>query len=277
MIGAAARPSISPAVCSRSPPTASTSTATRSPTTATSPSTLPPATRRCSAYDYYAGGTAGNTGGTLTNNGTITEQNAGGLDIFDSITLNNALGGVFQLTGTGGLVYGNFASSVTNAGTFIIAMTAATDTPVGAGLIFTNTSTGIVELTSNVTATINGRVQQPGRHDNRHGWRPGSCRRYQRRLCHSDRPGTTTFTAANTYTGATTISSGTLLVGASTALGSGAVILNDSNTGSNNTALLLNPGVTLANSITVTNNGSSRHHDRLDRRQLCRGKPPSAI
>ena len=98
---------------------------------------------------------------TLTNNGTITEQNAGGLNIYDSITLNNALGGVFEITGTGGLVYGNFASSVTNAGTFIIAMSGSGGV-VGAGLPFTNTSSGIVELTTNVTATFNGAFNNQG-------------------------------------------------------------------------------------------------------------------
>jgi fibronectin-binding autotransporter adhesin len=73
------------------------------------------------------------------------------------------------------------------------------------------------------------------------------------------------FSGVNTYTGATTISQGTLQVdagapnGAAGALGSAtsAVTINDADTGANNTALLIGTsGVTIGRSITVADSGS---------------------
>jgi autotransporter-associated beta strand protein len=64
---------------------------------------------------------------------------------------------------------------------------------------------------------------------------------------------------ANTYTGGTIISQGTVLVGHPDALGSGTVTLNDASTGANNTALLAtfaNAGNSLDNNIVVANQGS---------------------
>ena len=72
---------------------------------------------------------------------------------------------------------------------------------------------------------------------------------------------TLTLSGSSNYSGKTTISSGTILIGNASALGTSAVTLNDANTGSNNTALLAtipalvgtNP---IANNITVANFGS---------------------
>jgi autotransporter-associated beta strand protein len=64
---------------------------------------------------------------------------------------------------------------------------------------------------------------------------------------------------ANNYVGGTLISQGTVLIGHPDALGSGAVTLNDANTGASNTALLAtfaNPGNAIDNNITVANFGS---------------------
>ena len=70
--------------------------------------------------------------------------------------------------------------------------------------------------------------------------------------------GTLTLAAANTYAGVTTNSQGTINLTASGTLGTGAVFLNDANTGANNTALLSDrtAGVTIANAITVANQGT---------------------
>ena len=73
--------------------------------------------------------------------------------------------------------------------------------------------------------------------------------------------GTLALTNSNTYTPGTTISAGTLLIGNATALGAGPVTLNDSNTATNNTALLatitgVNGGSPIANNITVANFGT---------------------
>ncbi len=60
-----------------------------------------------------------------------------------------------------------------------------------------------------------------------------------------------------TYSGGTTISAGTIELGSSTALGTGTVTLNDTNTGSNNTALLDDlSGAIIANNIVVANQGT---------------------
>jgi autotransporter-associated beta strand protein len=71
-------------------------------------------------------------------------------------------------------------------------------------------------------------------------------------------PGTLALTAANTYSGPTTVSAGTLLVGNATALGTGAsaIQLNDAATGANNVALLLGGAMTFSRSINVNNQGT---------------------
>lgn len=72
-------------------------------------------------------------------------------------------------------------------------------------------------------------------------------------------------TGTNTFTGSTTVSQGTLAVGANAPSGANgtlgnstsAVILNDANTGSHDTALTIaTSGVTVGRNVTVANNGS---------------------
>jgi fibronectin-binding autotransporter adhesin len=67
-----------------------------------------------------------------------------------------------------------------------------------------------------------------------------------------------TLTTASTYSGGTTISSGSVQWNIAGALGSGTITLNDSATGSSNTALVspLSTGTTLANNIVVSNQGT---------------------
>jgi autotransporter-associated beta strand protein/T5SS/PEP-CTERM-associated repeat protein len=62
--------------------------------------------------------------------------------------------------------------------------------------------------------------------------------------------------AANTYAGGTLVSAGSLLIGASGALGSGGVTMNDASTGTNNTSLLTTGPLTVNNAITVANQGT---------------------
>ncbi|MBN8460759.1 MAG: autotransporter-associated beta strand repeat-containing protein [Verrucomicrobia bacterium] len=69
-------------------------------------------------------------------------------------------------------------------------------------------------------------------------------------------PATLTLSGGSNYTGGTTISQGTLVAANSSALGSGGTVtINDTNTGANNTALLLGD-ITMARPITVANQGS---------------------
>ena len=63
-------------------------------------------------------------------------------------------------------------------------------------------------------------------------------------------------TGSNSYGGGTTVRAGTVIGGSSAAFGSGDITINDGSTGANDTTLLLNEGVLLANNITVANAGT---------------------
>lgn len=69
-------------------------------------------------------------------------------------------------------------------------------------------------------------------------------------------PSTLSLSAANTFTGPTVISRGTISLTGSGTLGSSAITLNDANTGTNTTALISDRTATFANAITVTNLGT---------------------
>ena len=68
--------------------------------------------------------------------------------------------------------------------------------------------------------------------------------------------GTLTLSGANTYTGGTMISQGTLLQTITSSAGTGMITLGDTNTGANNVGWQANTGGNIANSITVANQGS---------------------
>jgi autotransporter-associated beta strand protein len=71
--------------------------------------------------------------------------------------------------------------------------------------------------------------------------------------------GSGTFTlsgANNLYTGGTTISQGSLVASVSGALSSGNIVMNDINTGANNTAITLSAINALPNSLTIANQGT---------------------
>jgi fibronectin-binding autotransporter adhesin len=65
-----------------------------------------------------------------------------------------------------------------------------------------------------------------------------------------------TLTGSNNYTGGTTISQGSLIAMTPGALGGGNIVMNDANTGSNNTALTISASNSLPNNVTVANQGS---------------------
>lgn len=67
--------------------------------------------------------------------------------------------------------------------------------------------------------------------------------------------GTLTLTGSSSFTGGSTLSAGTIIAGNANALGTAALTINDANTGSNNTSLLLN-SLNFARAITVANQGS---------------------
>ena len=68
--------------------------------------------------------------------------------------------------------------------------------------------------------------------------------------------GTEIFSTGNTYSGGTTISQGSLIVGNATGAGTGVVTLNDASTGTNATNFQANGAFTVANTINVSNNGT---------------------
>jgi len=71
-------------------------------------------------------------------------------------------------------------------------------------------------------------------------------------------PGTVTLSQANSYTGGTLVSQGTLVGGASTSFGSGAIVLGSGNTGTSSIVLMANTvdSTTITNAITVANLGT---------------------
>ncbi len=68
--------------------------------------------------------------------------------------------------------------------------------------------------------------------------------------------GTMRLAAANSYTGATTIAAGGVTLASGTALGSSPVTLTSATTGTSPVSLLLESAATVANAITVANNGT---------------------
>ena len=70
--------------------------------------------------------------------------------------------------------------------------------------------------------------------------------------------GTLTLSQANSYSGGTVVSQGTLMGGASTSFGSGSIVLGDGNTGTSSVVLVANSSgnTTIANAITVANLGT---------------------
>jgi autotransporter-associated beta strand protein len=65
-----------------------------------------------------------------------------------------------------------------------------------------------------------------------------------------------TLGGANTYSGGTTISQGSIYSSSSTSMGTGLISINDSNTGTNNTTMEWGNGGTVSNNITVNNLGT---------------------
>ncbi|HEU5433461.1 MAG TPA: hypothetical protein VFU81_17480, partial [Thermomicrobiales bacterium] len=67
----------------------------------------------------FVGGpnTGDNKGGTLDNQGTIADPGPAAVYLYDSVLLKNEVGAVVSLTGGASLVYQNYSSAVSNAGT----------------------------------------------------------------------------------------------------------------------------------------------------------------
>jgi uncharacterized membrane protein/transglutaminase-like putative cysteine protease len=68
------------------------------------------------ANDFFTGSSHANLGGTLANTGTIAQQGAGALFLYDGVTLDNQAGATYLLGGDGGLAPGSYAPTVTNEG-----------------------------------------------------------------------------------------------------------------------------------------------------------------
>ncbi len=103
---------------------ASTSTVGPSPTPARSRS-LTPRPSHLFGNTSGSGGGLGNQGGSLVNEGTIARPGAGSLTLYDSVQIDNAASGTYDITGNGGFDVGNDSPFMTNAGLF--------ETTVGTG------------------------------------------------------------------------------------------------------------------------------------------------
>ncbi|HEV3344414.1 MAG TPA: DUF4214 domain-containing protein [Pirellulales bacterium] len=104
------------------------------------------------AEDNFTGKNDVNLGGTLINNGTITESGTGTLFFYDSVTLNNRAGGSYVFASDADLLLANYAPTFTNAGTIKKTAGAATTT---FGVPLANTG-GTLEVDSG-TLSLAGR------------------------------------------------------------------------------------------------------------------------
>ena len=179
------------------------------------------------------------TGGTILSAGTLQLSGAGTIgSTTGTLTMN---GGVLDVNGTAQTV-GNLVGS---AGTILNNGGANVTFTVGNGFTGTSNFQGQIADNSGGGNTHTLAITKTG-------------------------TGTFTFSGANTYTGGTTISSGALKAGTSSVgstsgafggsngVNTGVITLGDANTGANIPALLIDtPSVTVANAITVANQGSN--------------------
>jgi uncharacterized membrane protein len=71
------------------------------------------------ANGFFNGSGGGELGGRLANSGTIVQQGAGPLTLFDSVGLDNLATGRYAFTGDGSIAYGNDSPVISNTGTII--------------------------------------------------------------------------------------------------------------------------------------------------------------
>ncbi|MHB1560310.1 MAG: carboxypeptidase regulatory-like domain-containing protein, partial [Isosphaeraceae bacterium] len=109
------------------------------------------------ANNFFSGGSSGNLGGSLMNRGALIDSGTGSLQLFDSVTLNNAAPGNFNFTGDGGILLGNDSPTISNAGLF--EKTAGTNTSA-INVPFSNT--GTVEAASGTLALASSVAQLAG-------------------------------------------------------------------------------------------------------------------
>ncbi|HWB12842.1 MAG TPA: DUF4214 domain-containing protein [Pirellulales bacterium] len=69
------------------------------------------------ANDFFSGGNKPDLGGTLDNQGTIADEGPSAVNLYDSVLLKNEAAATVSLTGGASLVFGNYSSAISNAGT----------------------------------------------------------------------------------------------------------------------------------------------------------------
>jgi fibronectin-binding autotransporter adhesin len=177
------------------------------------------------------------TGGTTLSAGTLNLNSAAALGTgaltISAGTIDNTSGSAITLNNNAQNWNGNFTFTGTN------------DLNLGTGAIAMNSSR--ILTVDGGTLTVGGAVSGSGAALTKSG------------------AGTLNLSGANTYSGTTTISQGTLSVGRSApsgaagALGnaSAAVVINDASTGTNNTALTISAsGASVGRNLTVANSGT---------------------
>lgn len=195
--------------------------------------TVSPAMMTVSAAGNYTLGGTGRVSGPVTallklGAGTLTISNSGGNDFGGGTVLSNGwlAVGVASALGT------NSSPIVFNGGT----LQSAAGVSLGNSTITLNTGiNGIVE-TPAYALTFAGIVGGAG-HLTKYG------------------AGTLTLSGANTFTGGSTVSAGTLYLLNTTAAGTGSITLGDGNTGADNVTLVAQSGTVNVGGITVVNQG----------------------
>ena len=204
----------------------------------------------------------GNSGlnGTVNSYGTTTNtfganivlvKNGGGTTMTFNTGTSNALvvsGGIADytgLTGTPVVVSGFGTTTLSGTSTYAGTTTITNSTLVVSGLLGGGsygagiTNNGSLVFSNSANQTLSGVVSGSG-------------------TLTKAGPGTVTLSQANSFTGGTLVSKGTLVGNASASYGSGAIVLGDGNTGTSSIVLMADTtaSTTIANAITVANLGT---------------------
>ena len=202
-----------------------------------------PGTTILTGNNTYSGGTMiragtlqiGNSGmtGSITGNVNVNNNGTLAFDRSNAVTFGGVISGTGSVQDLGGGILTLTGNNSYSGGTTIA--TGGT-LQVGAGgsvgsIVGNVTNSGVFAFDRSDAATFAGVISGTGSVQDLGG-------------------GTLTLIGSNTYAGGTVLNNGTLIVGATNALGAGPVSVN------NLSLLQINPGVTITNPVAINNGGS---------------------